>query len=193
FAHESVHELADTIARGCATQDMAFVRHYLPDLMNVSADDVKRVTKKYLVDRKPVVIESIPKADAGVGAGSKKGLNREATKNNGASFDLKAAKTVVLENGLKLILLENHRLPIVVAEAQVGKVRLYEPPDQIGIATLMGMLLEEGTKSRTGPEIARAIEDTGGALKISAPGGGAQGRARRTRHPRDGVSAPPAR
>lgn len=170
FAHESVHELADTIARGCATNDMAFVRRYLPDLMNVSANDVKRVTKKYLVDRKPVVIESIPKGEA-VGGTSKKALNREATKNAGASFDLKGAKTVVLENGLKLILLENHRLPIVVAEAQVGKVRLYEPPDQIGIATLMGILLEEGTKSRTGPEIARAIEDTGGALNMSANGG----------------------
>jgi zinc protease len=171
FAHESVHELADTIARGCATQDMTFVRRYLPDLMNVSADDVKRVTKKYLVESKPVVIESIPKGDAGGDAGSKKGLNRETPKNAGASFDLKAAKTVVLENGLKLILLENHRLPIVVAEAQVAKVRLYEPPDQIGIATLMGMLLEEGTKSRTGPEIARAIEDTGGALNMTATGG----------------------
>src|SRR5262249_26050993 len=121
--------------------------------------------------RKPVVIDSIPKADAGVGSGSKKGLNRETKENTGASFDLKAAKTVVLENGLKLILLENHRLPIVVAEAQVGKVRLYEPPDQIGIATLMGMLLEEGTKSRTGPEIARAIEDTGGTLNMTANGG----------------------
>lgn len=173
FAHESVHELADTIARGCATNDMAFVRRYLPHLMNVSADDVKRVTKKYLVDRKPVVIESIPKGDAG-GAGkgeSKKGLNRETPKNTGASFDLSAAKTVVLENGLKLILLENHRLPIVVAEAQVGKVRLYEPPDQVGIATLTGTLLEEGTKTRTGPEIARAIEDTGGNLNMSATGG----------------------
>ena len=64
FAHESVHELADTIARGCATNDMEFVRRYLPDLMKVSADDVKRVTKKYLVDRKPVTIESIPRQGA---------------------------------------------------------------------------------------------------------------------------------
>ena len=58
---------------------------------------------------------------------------------------MRAAKTVVLENGLKLILLENHRLPIVVAKAEVDKVRLYEPADQVGVAALMGALLEEGT------------------------------------------------
>ncbi len=69
FAHESVHELADTIARGCATNDMEFVRRYLPDLMKVTAADVKRVTKKYLVDRKPVVVESISKSSA---AGAKR-------------------------------------------------------------------------------------------------------------------------
>jgi zinc protease len=174
FTHESVHELADTIARGCATNDMEFVRRYLPDLMKVSAADVKRVTKKYLVDRKPVVVESIPKE--GASGGEEKNatpqvVNREAAKNAGASFDLKGAKTVVLENGLKLILLENHRLPIVVAEAQVGKVRLHEPANQVGVATLMGSLLEEGTSSRSGPEIARAIEDAGGSLNMSATGG----------------------
>ena len=78
FAHESVHELADTIARGCATHDMKFVRRYLPDLMRVSAADVKRVTKKYLVDRKPVVIESMPKTGAG-GAGDSSDRPRRRT------------------------------------------------------------------------------------------------------------------
>lgn len=174
FTHESVHELADTIARGCATNDMEFVRRYLLDLIKVTPDDVKRVTRKYLVDRKPVVIESIPKE--GAAGANERGdqpppANRSTPGNSGASFDLKAAKTVVLENGLKLILLENHRLPIVVAEAQVGKVRLYEPLEQVGVATLMGTLLEEGTTSRRGPEIARAIEDAGGTLNMTSTGG----------------------
>ena len=89
----------------------------------------------------------------------------------GASFDLKYAKTVVLDNGLKLLLLENHRLPIVVAQANVGKVKLLEPADQIGVASLMGSLMEEGTPTRTGPKIAEAIEDAGGALNMNASGG----------------------
>ncbi len=62
-------------------------------------------------------------------------------------------------------------MPIVVAEAQVAKVRLHEPADQVGVAVLTGALLEEGTTHRSGLEIARAIEDTGGSLNMTALGG----------------------
>ena len=98
-------------------------------------------------------------------------IAKEEPGKKGGGFDLKAAKTVLLENGLKLILLENHRLPIVVAHANVNHVRLYEPADQVGIAALMGILLEEGTATRTGPQIAKMIEDTGGELDMNAGGG----------------------
>jgi zinc protease len=177
FAHESIHSLADSIAKGVVANDLAFVQRYLPDLMKVTADDVKRVTKKYLIDQKPVIIESVAteKAAGGVGALGPNPrparVNKDVPAKSGAEFDLKDAKIVLLENGLKLILLENHRLPIVVAHATVNNVRLYEPADKIGIASLMGILLEEGTASRTGPEIARLIEDTGGSLDMSAAGG----------------------
>jgi len=178
FAHESVHELADTIARGCVANDMDFVRRYLPDLLKVTAADVKRVAKQYLVDRRPVIIESIPKDDAaGGGAPPEKvdrARHREVQAKTGANLDLKDAKTVILNNGLKLLLLENHRLPIVVVEAQVPRVRLYEPADQVGVAALMGNLLDEGTAKRTGPEIARLIEDTGGSLSMNSAGGSAK-------------------
>ena len=173
FAHEAVHELADTIARGCVDHDMDFVRKYLPDLLKVTTEDVKRVAKQYLVDRKPVVVHSVPKGkvEGGFAPAAKRQLARDVPKKSSANFDLKDAKTVVLDNGLKLLLLENHRLPIVVAEAQVARVRLYEPPDQIGVAALMGNLLEEGTATHTGPEIARLIEDTGGSLNMTSAGG----------------------
>ncbi|HKB00744.1 MAG TPA: pitrilysin family protein [Gemmataceae bacterium] len=176
FAHESVHELADTIARGALVHDLDFVRRYLPDLMKVTAADLKRVAKKYLIDQKPVVVESIPSEKAACrfapsAMPQAARLARETPSKGSANFDLKAAKTVVLDNGLKLLLLENHRLPIVVAQAQVGKVKLYEPADKVGVAALMGDVLDEGTATRTGPDIARLIEDTGGALHTGSSGG----------------------
>ncbi|HVK15004.1 MAG TPA: pitrilysin family protein [Gemmataceae bacterium] len=175
FSHEDIHELADTIAIGVVGHDMAFVQRYLPDLLKVTPEDVKRVTKQYLVDRKPVVIESVgkPKAAGGPAPGRPRAAFRDASPKArpGGNFDLKDAKTVVLDNGLKLILLENHRLPIVVAQAQVANVRLHEPADQVGVATLMGSLLSQGTKSRTGPVISQLIEDAGGALSMRSSGG----------------------
>jgi zinc protease len=87
---------------------------------------------------------------------------------------LKSAQTVLLPNGLKLLLLENHRLPIVVVEAEVPRVKLHEPADQAGVALLMGNALDEGSTTRTGPEIAQLIEDVGGSLTTSSSGGSVQ-------------------
>jgi zinc protease len=175
FAHESIHSLAESIASGVVSNDLAFVQRYLPDLLKVTAADVKRVAKKYLVTGKPVIIESVAPEKAERGAapaarGFAARATKEAAKKSG-NFELKDAKEVILENGLKLILLENHRLPIVVAHADVKHVRLYEPADKVGIANLMGILLEEGTATRTGPQIAKLIEDTGGSLDMNAGGG----------------------
>lgn len=175
FAHESIHTLGEAIALTVVNNDLGFVQRYLPDLLKVTPADVKRVTKKYLVDRKPVIVESVARPDATRGvapaATPQAARHHRELPKIGGSFDLKAAKTVILENGLKLLLLENHRLPIVSAQASVRHVRLYEPADKVGIANLMGILLEEGSGNRTGPEIAELIENTGGSLDMDAGGG----------------------
>jgi zinc protease len=77
----------------------------------------------------------------------------------------------VLPNGLTVITLEDHRLPVVVAALDVADVRLREPADKLGVATLMGNLLEEGTAKHTGKQISALIEDTGGSLSLSSSGG----------------------
>src|SRR5262249_55571822 len=84
---------------------------------------------------------------------------------------LKAARRVELPNGLVLLLYENHRLPIVVADALVQHVMLLEPEDKAGVAALTGNLLDEGTAKHTGTEIAELIEDVGGTLSVSSAGG----------------------
>ena len=98
-------------------------------------------------------------------------LDKLETSTGGGDFSLKKAQRVVLPNGLILLLFENRRLPIVVADAFVRQVRLLEPEDQAGIATLTGMLLSEGTPKHTGPQIAELIENVGGTLSFDASGG----------------------
>src|SRR6185312_278509 len=88
-----------------------------------------------------------------------------------SNFSLSAAQRVVLPNGLTVVMLEDHRLPVVVARLDVRDVRLREPVDKAGIANFTGGLLEEGTDQHTGQEIAALIENTGGSLSVSASGG----------------------
>jgi zinc protease len=86
-------------------------------------------------------------------------------------FSLKPARRVKLPNGLVLLLWENHRLPIVVTEAFVEDVSLRAPDDKAGLASLMGSLLDEGTPEHTGPQVAEAIENVGGAMSFNSSGG----------------------
>ncbi|VTR96069.1 peptidase m16 : Predicted Zn-dependent peptidases OS=bacterium UASB270 GN=U27_00685 PE=3 SV=1: Peptidase_M16: Peptidase_M16_C: Peptidase_M16: Peptidase_M16_C [Gemmata massiliana] len=104
---------------------------------------------------------------SGRGAG---GVGLRADAPGAGAFSLTAAKRVVLPNGLTVILLEDHRLPIVVASLEVADVRLREPLDKLGVATLTGNLLEEGSAKHKGKEISALIEDTGGSLSLSSSG-----------------------
>ena len=65
--------------------------------------------------------------------------------------------TVQLDNGVTLLLFENHRLPIVVAAASVRHTRLLEPAAKAGVAELTGRLLDEGTDQQRGQQIAEMI------------------------------------
>ncbi|HEY1191522.1 MAG TPA: pitrilysin family protein [Gemmata sp.] len=137
--------------------------------------------------KQSAIVWSVPKAEEKKGpekqgaaprprgaGGPLKSPGRAFAKVEGAGaggFSLTAAKRVVLPNGLTVILLENHRLPVVVAALEVADVRLREPLDKLGVATLMGNLLEEGTAKRNGKDISALIEDTGGSLSLSSSGG----------------------
>jgi zinc protease len=177
FRRESVHDLADSIARGVTTNNLDFLKTYLPRIAAVTPKDVQEAVRKYLDPKERVVIWSVPGAAVlggpPDGKPGRRGTERRATRAaaGGAAFSFKDAQRVVLPNGLTLLLFENHRLPIVVADVSVHQVRLHEPDDKVGIATLMGQLLDEGTTRHGGPEIAELIENVGGSLSLTASGG----------------------
>ncbi|MBY0526509.1 MAG: insulinase family protein [Gemmataceae bacterium] len=186
FAREGVHSLADTIARGVTTNDLDTVKNYLTKINAVTPAEVQRVAKKYFDPEQRVVIyseikgEKDDKKDGGAeSAPAPKAGNRKAQRSlvsqkepmPGKGFSFEGAQKVVLPNGMTLLLLENRRLPIVVAQAHVANPRLHEPADKSGVGNLVGRLLDEGTTKHTGQEIAELIENTGGSLSLSSEGG----------------------
>ncbi len=182
FSRESVHNLADAIARAVTVNNIDYLKGYLARIDAVTAADIQRVAAKYLTRPKSVVVWSIPEGEGKAGGASDKQPPRARRRpdayapgtvgaGGAGGFSLKNAKRVVLPNGLRLVLLENHRLPIVVAEAFIADVRLREPAEKAGVAALMGDMLEEGTATRTGTEIATLIEDAGGSLSLGSSGG----------------------
>jgi len=76
-------------------------------------------------------------------------------------------KKTVLPNGLTVLHVERHNLPIVMVSLLVKAGPLDESPDKAGLANLTGELLTEGTKKRKATEISQEIEFIGAALGAS--------------------------
>jgi zinc protease len=179
FGRESAHALADSIARGVTTNDIDFLKNYLPRLQAVTAQDVQAAARKYFDPQQRVVVWSIPKAAQKqsslplhpASATAKARSSKPRMAGGASGFSLKEARRIELPNGLTLLLFENHRLPIVVADAMLRRVHVHEPEEKAGVATLVGNLLDEGTTQHTGPQLAELIENVGGSLSVSAVGG----------------------
>lgn len=180
FGNESVHGLADQISSSVTHADLNYLTTYLDRVLAVTPADLQRVAAKYFREDSAVVVWSVPNEEKKCASwptapvrlrASARKLHRAEPTGGAGGFSLANAKRIELDNGLKLLMLENRRLPIVVARAFVADIRLLEPAANAGVAALVGDMLEEGTDRHTGPQIATLMEDTGGSLSMSATGG----------------------
>lgn len=178
FSKESVHGLANQIAKAVTNSDLNYLTTYLDKVLAVTPADIQRVAAKLLKEESAVIVWSVPpdgeKKGAALPVKSRAVAGRvqaRAETTGAGGFSLANAKRVELDNGIKLLLLENRRLPIVVARASVADVRLLEPAEKSGVANLVGDMLEEGTTKHKGTEIATLMEDTGGSLSMGSSGG----------------------
>lgn len=75
---------------------------------------------------------------------------------------------VVLPNGLRMVLVENHRQPVVSFSLSFPAGNAYEPLGKEGLADLVAGLLTKGAGNRSADEISAAIEGVGGSLGAGA-------------------------
>ncbi|GAB4544137.1 MAG: pitrilysin family protein [Thermodesulfovibrionia bacterium] len=76
-------------------------------------------------------------------------------------------KREVLDNGLVLLMVERHNLPMVIVKLGIKAGSVVEPPDKAGLSNLTAELLKAGTKKRTAQQIDEEIEFVGGTLEVS--------------------------
>lgn len=179
FQREDPHSLADSIVNAVAITDLAYLKNYLSRIQSVTPADIQRVARKYFNPEHRVVVRSLGEKSAAARSApgkrkpSRAGRDpeREMVARGASTVDLTQTRRIVLPNGLTLLLLEQHRLPIVFAEASVARTRLYEPAEKAGAAALVGLMLEEATELHSEKEVSQAIEDVGGAFAMSASGG----------------------
>ena len=74
----------------------------------------------------------------------------------------------VLSNGLRVSLLEDHKLPTFSMQIWFNGGGLADPAEKRGLAMVTSSLLREGTKRRTSREIAEQLATLGAGLSASA-------------------------
>lgn len=75
-------------------------------------------------------------------------------------------KRVTLPNGMKLLLLEDHELPLVNLSCRIRVGSIYEPQNQIGLAEIMGEVMRTGgTDTRTGDELDELLESKSASVE----------------------------
>src|SRR5947207_2957961 len=138
------------------TRNLNFSRDYLDAVQKVTLDDIKRVAATYLIENNLAVVSLNPKGSlAGKAEGAKAVAAGEIQK-----FDL--------SNGLRLLVREDPRLPLVAVGAVFRGGLLAENPQDNGITRLMAKVLLKGTKTRTAEQIANQIEAVGGSISSDA-------------------------
>jgi zinc protease len=85
---------------------------------------------------------------------------------------LPKATEIKLDDGLTVLLMEDHRLPTVSVRLLIsGAGALNDPADMPGLAGLTASMLKEGTTSRSSKQIAEDMEKLGATISASAPYG----------------------
>ena len=77
-----------------------------------------------------------------------------------------------LPNGMKVMILEDHKLPTVSMSMRIAAGSFFEPAEKQGLASMVASMLSEGTKARTSQKLAAEVDSLGADLNASADQGG---------------------
>jgi predicted Zn-dependent peptidase len=100
--------------------------------------------------------------------GAASGLSHAADRAVVSGLRIPPHQRLTLANGVKLILLPRHDVPLIAFEAVVRGGARMDPPGRAGVASLTAELLTHGAGSRDAYGFADAVEGSGGSLESEA-------------------------
>lgn len=138
------------------TRNLNFGRQYLTKIQAVTCDDLRRVALKYLVDENLTVVSLNPKESLAP-------VQSKTSEISGG-----AIQKFELSNGLRVLVREDARLPLVWMAAVFRCGLLAETPETNGVTRLLAKALLRGTATRAAEQISGELESVGGEIEAEA-------------------------
>jgi zinc protease len=135
-----------------AANDLNFSERYLAAVKRVTPADLRRVALEYLTTKNRTLYALLPEGMA------PKTITSTEKSSEGS------IQKIVLPNGLRLLVKEDHRLPFVEFRIAFQGGVLAESTKNNGITQLLAKMLLKGTKKRSAEAIATEIESVGGSI-----------------------------
>lgn len=133
----------------------------------VTVDDIQRYARQYLDLSRRVILHIIPQGNLTVMTSTSDRSTLPEPMSE-TSFRPPRIQRGKLSNGLELLLVEDHKLPLVQANLVLKSGQAADPPDQLSAASLTAELLDEGTSNRTALQIAEDAKRIGAVLEARA-------------------------
>ncbi|MBI4639230.1 MAG: insulinase family protein [Candidatus Tectomicrobia bacterium] len=150
--------------------DLSFEETYLRKISQVTAADIQKVAEKYLNSSNMTLGLLSPREEKG----SLKENDLRQLVTSATQLSLPAlhkaeqrgdeVTKVILDNGMTLLIKENHRVPLVAAHAALLGGLRFESRANNGICHFVSQMLTKGTRSRSALDIAVEIESIAGGL-----------------------------
>lgn len=195
-ARETAEGKATTLAQATIIDgDPRAADRDLAAVARVTAADVQRVARKYLRDERSATIHYLPAEMAPAGTTSApitiastvvtqplvapphvevfteaSGADRVAAPAPGAPIvpAIPAPVTMKLANGMTVLVVERHQLPLLTAALVTTTGGAADPGDRAGLFNLTSDLMTKGTRTRSATQIAQQIESLGGSIDSNA-------------------------
>ncbi|MDD5090441.1 MAG: pitrilysin family protein [Candidatus Wallbacteria bacterium] len=161
FDQESISRQAATLAGSYFyTAGLDMDKKYIEKIKGLSATDIKRVALKYLHFDSLSLVQMKPRKERSTLADLKQNARETSV-----VFDV---REVTLPGGAVLLLLEDHKLPIISASATFIAGLLCETATENGISSLAATMLTRGTASFPRRSIDELVANTGSLLNASS-------------------------
>lgn len=126
----------------------------------VTAKGVQEFAKQYLDVNRRIIVECLPYNDREA-AGKLPDWKTPPEGTAEPVFDPPTIQEALLPNGMKLMLVGRHELPLLHVKFVVGCGSSSDPAGQWGLATMVQALIDEGTKQRTIFQIEEELKQLG--------------------------------